>query len=276
MEVLHFLQKYGDVEISHAVNPTPDNASFERHCHARYELLYLLDGKGSFVVEGEEYPLVPHSLFLFRPYEYHYVRPESGRTYDRIILYFETDALPRTLLHHALLKSRGGNHFLLSAPSHPIRAAFDALIGGISALSKDGTGETPEAEALLRASIAQILLLLTREEPRLSSGNDNGTVRRVIDYLNQNLENEFSLDVLAREFYVSKYHLCRLFHEQTGVTLFNYYNTKKIALAQQLIAEGRSATSVSIRLGFRDYSTFYRTYKKYAGEPPKRRLCKTE
>lgn len=276
MEALQFFQKYGDIEISHDVNPTPDVTRFERHCHARYELLYLLDGKGSFIVEGEEYSLVPHSLFLFRPYEYHYVRPASGHAYDRIVLYFEADTLPAALLHHSLLTARVGNHFSLGAAGHPIRAAFEALSGGIAALSRNGTEATPEAEALLRASITQILLLLTHEEPKPAMGNDNGTIRRVIDYLNQSLESELSLDALAREFYVSKYHLCRLFREQTGVTLFNYYNTKRMALARQLIADGKGATSVALRLGFRDYSTFYRAYKKYVGEPPKRRLRETK
>ncbi len=272
METLHIHQIYNDIEISHAINPTPDDTTFEQHCHGRYELLYLLDGTGTYIVEGVEYPLVPHSLFLLRPYEYHYVRPACGHSYNRIVIYFEKSALPPPLPEHPLLTAPQGNYFSLSATGNPIRAAFEALGGGIAALSQNGTEATPEAEALLRASIVQILLLLTKEAPKPSSEGDGGTVRRVIDYLNLHLQEELSLDTIAKEFYISKYHLCRIFHEHTGATLFTYYNTKRMGMAQRLIHEGQSATSVALQLGFRDYSTFYRAYKKYTGEPPKRRL----
>lgn len=275
MQTKLFFRKYGDIEISHTVNPTPSGECFERHCHAKYELLYLLDGRGTYTVEGAEYPLLPHSLFLLRPYEYHHARTESGRPYDRIVIYFETSALPEAILHHPLLKSSDGNYFALSSVANPIRAAFEALIGGIAALSKNGTNTTPAAEALLRASIAQILLLLTQETPTSATNGELGTVRRVIDYLNHHLEDELSLDLLAKEFYISKYHLCRIFRKQTGVTLFAYYNTKRMALAQRWIAEGKNATAVSLRLGFRDYSTFYRAYRKHTGEAPKRTAKET-
>jgi len=270
-----FYQNCGDFEISHSLTPETDGECFERHCHARYELLYLLDGKGSYTVEGAEYPLLPHSLFLLRPYEYHCVRTEIGRKYDRIVIHFETSAIPEAILDHPLLGSSDGNYFALSSVANPIRAAFEALLGGIGALSKKETDSSRAAEALLRASIAQILLLLTQETPTLATNGELGTVRRVIDYLNHHLEDELSLDLLAKEFYISKYHLCRLFRDQTGVTLFAYYNTKRMMLAQKWIAEGKSASSVAARLGFRDYSTFYRAYKKHTGEAPKRAVKET-
>lgn len=272
MEKMNIFQKYNDIEISHSVNSSPDGKRFEKHCHGRYELLYLLDGKGSYIVEGAEYPLVPHSLFLLRPYEYHYVLPTHTHSYERIVIYFEKSSLPKALSEHPLLSTPQGNFFSLASPRNPIRSAFEALCGGIAALSNNGTDSTPEAEALLRASITQILLLLTREVPTYTEQEERHTVRRIIEYLNLHLESELSLDAIAKEFYISKYHLCRLFREQTGVTLFTYYNTKRIALAAQMIGEGKSATSVSLSLGFRDYSTFYRAYKKYIGEAPKRTL----
>lgn len=273
LKIRLFFQKCEDVEISHNLTPETNGECFERHCHAKYELLYILDGKGSYTVEGAEYPLLPHSLFLLRPYEYHYVRTDVGRPYDRVVIYFETGALPAAILDHPLLTASDGNYFALSSVANPVRAAFEALLGGIETLSKDGARSAPASEALLRASLTQILLLLTQETPTSAANKEASTVRRVIDYLNMHLEDELSLDLLTKEFYISKYHLCRVFREQTGVTLFAYYNTKRMMLAQKWIAEGRSASSVSARLGFRDYSTFYRAYKKHTGEAPKRSLA---
>ena len=64
------------------------DAHFERHCHDHCELLYILHGEGRVVVEGVEYPMRPNTVFLIRPYEFHYVRPKRGTRYERCVLEF--------------------------------------------------------------------------------------------------------------------------------------------------------------------------------------------
>jgi len=188
-----------------------------------------------------------------------------------VVIYFDDSILPEAVKNHPLLHENLGNCFPLNALSTPICAAFDAL-SGIGALSKNGTVSTPESEALLRATVTQIILLLTREQPKMPEDDGSGVVHRVIEYLNEHLTEELSLETLAKEFFISKYHLCRIFHARTGASIFNYFNTKRIALAQQMIADGENATAVAVRLGFRDYSTFYRAYRKQTGQSPVRKL----
>ena len=52
--------------------------------------------------------------------------------------------------------------------------------------------------------------------------------------------------------------------------MFSYLTTKRIALAQQHLEEGMPAIRVAESVGFRDYSVFYRAYKKITGESPSR------
>jgi AraC-like DNA-binding protein len=93
-------------------------------------------------------------------------------------------------------------------------------------------------------------------------------VTRVIDHLNRNLTDELSLDALSQQFFVSKYYLCHAFRRQTGVSIFAYVNTKRIAMAQQLLANGEPATSVAYAVGYGTYSSFYRAFCKQTGHPP--------
>ncbi|MBQ8309568.1 MAG: AraC family transcriptional regulator [Clostridia bacterium] len=271
MDNNRILLTYPSLQYSNSASPIPNTSTFESHCHGTYEIIYILQGGGKHIVEGIEYPLHPHALLLMRPYEYHYVCPDRNRAYERIVLYFDEDALPTAVKSHPLLHDYSGNYFPLNTLNNPIRAAFDAL-DGIGALSQNGTVNTPEAEALLRATITQIVLLLTKETPETPLSDDLGVVHRVIEHLNGHLTEELSLEALAREFFISKYHLCRIFHRQTGASIFTYFNTKRIALAQQMIADGENATAVAMRLGFRDYSTFYRAYRKQTGQAPVRKL----
>ena len=271
MESNRILLNYPTLQYSHSESAIPNTERFEVHCHGTYELIYILQGEGKHVIEGIEYPLHAHTLFLMRPYEYHYICPDRNRAYERVVLYFDDASLPASVKDSPLLAENGGRCFSIGSPGNPIRAAFDAL-SGIAALSQNGTACTPESEALLRATIAQIVLLLTKEEPRTPLSDESGVVHRVIDYLNDHLYEDICLDTVAKEFFISKYHLCRIFHKQTGASMFHYFATKRVALARQMIADGENATNVAIRLGFRDYSTFYRAYRKQTGESPVRKL----
>ena len=52
------------------------------------------------------------------------------------------------------------------------------------------------------------------------------------------------------------------------MSVFSYLATKRIALAEQLLEDGLPANEVAERVGFHDYSVFYRAYKKTTGRSP--------
>ena len=267
-----FLQNYQGIHCSHSQTEVKKDF-FEHHCHNVYEINYVLQGDGKCIVEGKEFHLHPKALFLMRPYEYHYVQPKATVPYNRIIINFDEQILPGSLKAHSLLQMGGGNYFSLAESTSPLHSALEALKGVIP-LSGNGMKNTPEAEAFLRATIPQILLLLTPEQPKAALGEDSGVAVRIIEYLKRHLNEELFLEEIAKEFFVSKYHLCRVFREQTGGSIFSYFNAKRMALAQQMIAGGEKATIVAEKLGFRDYSTFYRAYRKQTGTSPIRKLSK--
>ena len=266
-----FLQQYNGIRASHSSFDVSDSAKFERHCHSSHELIYILQGEGKYIVEGVEYPLHPHALLLMRPYEYHYVCPQSNQPYERVVIHFDEQKLPDCLRTNPMLHEHGSNYFSLKNVNNPVRAAYE-MLDDLIALSHDGMQQTPEAELFLRATVTQILLLLARETPAVAPAGEPGTVLRIIDYLNSHLCEEISLEALAREFFISKYHLCRIFHAQTGASIFTYFNTKRMALARKMIAGGETATAAATTLGFRDYSSFYRAYRKQFGESPVRKI----
>ena len=248
---------------------SPDTPFEHRHCHDAHELIYIRGGSGKYIIEGAEYPIHPHALFFMRPYEYHCALPHSDVPYERIVLRFDESLLPVAARRLALMHEPRGNYFSVVSPASPLRAAFETL-DGICVLLNDGHEE--DAEELLHATLTQILLLLSVKLPNEPTAKTSATVTRVIEYLNAHLHEELSIDALAKEFFISKYHLCRLFRRQTGASILTYFNAKKLALAKQMIADGENATAVALKLGFGDYSTFYRAYCKQMGESPVRRL----
>ena len=78
--------------------------------------------------------------------------------------------------------------------------------------------------------------------------------------------------MLAEKFYISKYYLCRAFHKATGLTVHDYIRLKRLNLARELKAEGKSISEAAMMAGFTDYSSFYRAYLKEYGVSPRNDL----
>ena len=99
---------------------------------------------------------------------------------------------------------------------------------------------------------------------------------RVIKYLNEHIYKVVSLDKIAKKFFVSKFYLCRAFKKHNGISVHGYINQKRVMYAKQLIESGESASAAAYRVGFGDYSAFYRAYVKLIGRAPTSQECEDE
>lgn len=255
--------------LSYSFTQEPDPQRFERHCHGSYELLYVAKGRGRYVVEGSEYPMTSHSLLLLRPYEYHYVCPERDHPYERYVINFRPEApFFGKQISESLMGEGTGVYFPAESISEGIRNAFESLHQLSQFPSRGRVEPEKEGSVLLRSVLTQILLLLGVAHPEQAPAAGENLLTEVIGYINENLQEPLTLDGLSRRFFVSKYALCRAFREYTGTTFLSYVTTKRIVAARQMIEQGEAATDVAYRVGFRDYSSFYRAYRKQTGHAP--------
>ena len=93
-------------------------------------------------------------------------------------------------------------------------------------------------------------------------------INEIILYINRNLTSKLTLDTLSGRFYMSRYYISHLFTEKTGITLKEYITKKRIMLAKEKLLEKKPLGQVAREVGFSDYSSFYRAFKKTLGYPP--------
>ncbi len=84
---------------------------------------------------------------------------------------------------------------------------------------------------------------------------------RIINYINRHISDNLSLDVICERYYISKSHLCHIFKKATAMTVCEYITAKRLVAAKQLILSGISPQGY-IRVRLRDYSVFYRAFKR--------------
>ena len=93
--------------------------------------------------------------------------------------------------------------------------------------------------------------------------------RRLIRYMENNYMYKLSLDDLADQFHISKYHLSREFRKYTGYSPGEYLIMLRIQHASILLAQSElSVKTIAAQAGFSNMSNFIGQIKKRTGMTP--------
>jgi len=260
-----FSLKIGNISVSSAFNETIPKNLNENHCHDHYELLYVVKGTGKYIVEGVEFVVRPRTLMLFRPFAYHHVSIDESGEYERFVIHFSKTAVPAHVL--SMLERISGDDDV-SGSYYPPSAIPEALLSAFDRFEVASVLPEEERAAYVKTLLSEIIILLSASKGEFMLNTEEELGAKVIRYLNSNIERDINLDKLARRFFVSKYHLCRAFKKHNGISIHGYLVQKRITYAKQLIESGETASGAAYKVGFGDYSAFYRAYVKIVGKAP--------
>lgn len=94
-------------------------------------------------------------------------------------------------------------------------------------------------------------------------------VLQAISYIHENYSRKISLASVAEHVGLSSGYLCRIFKEETGVSINAYINNLRMTHAGELLADKNSyIKEVAISVGFEDQLYFKRLFKRYYGVTP--------
>lgn len=254
--------------ISETFTEAPSNINFRLHNHDDYEILFFFEGDARYVVEERTYSLEPCDIIIIRKHEMHRIYHNSPARYRRSVLmvspeFFRANNCPEYEAQFLNASSDIGNK--LSGDVVRSSGLYDAFLR-YKKYSNNFTvdGGTP----ILRSIMTEILYLLNQSTMFSSSDLAGSPIKPVISYLNNHYTEEITLDGLEEQFYLSKYYLCRTFRRDTGLTIHEYLNRKRLTRVGELKKEGKSIGEAAQLAGFRDYSSFYRAYMKENGMSP--------
>lgn len=109
---------------------------------------------------------------------------------------------------------------------------------------------------------------MTIKNPEIQADYSN-RINRVFNYIDENLESDLSLDVVAGVAFFSPFHFHRIFKIITQETLNDYVKRRRIEKsASDLLHKTITATEVAHKYGFSNISSFSRAFKKHFGISP--------
>ncbi len=96
-------------------------------------------------------------------------------------------------------------------------------------------------------------------------------LRRALAFIELNLHTHLSLERVAREAGISKFHFCRHFKAAVGMSFREFLARRRIERASMLLRDQkRTVTEVYLEVGFKDLSHFGRVFRRITGYPPSR------
>lgn len=95
-------------------------------------------------------------------------------------------------------------------------------------------------------------------------------INKILEYIDNNLNNDLSLEKLAKLANYSPFHLHRLFKIYTTETINTFINRKRIEKIALLLISRKdfTITELALNYGFNSISSFTRTFKKTYGISP--------
>lgn len=104
----------------------------------------------------------------------------------------------------------------------------------------------------------------------LPSGLSPTILKQVLDYINDHLEQDLSLEELASIAQISLYHFCRSFKQSTGFAPHQYVIRQRVERAKLLLKGGKMGVlEVALVCGFTHQSHLNRHFKRLTGVTPK-------
>lgn len=252
------------------------NIEFEFHYHEFNKIIIFISGNVTYLIEGKAYKLKPWDILLVSGSEVHKPLIDVSEPYERIVIWVNSRFLEQYNNNDCNLLA--SFELAVKQKFNMLRLSSELLINIKHILSQleDACKSSDFGSRILKNSLfLQLLVYLNRLYMGMESNKElndieyDENIGAILDYINENISEELSIDNISCKFYISKYYLMHKFKKQTGYTVHNYILQKRLIMSNSLIKNGKSITQVCAECGFGDYSTFFRAFKKMFGVSPK-------
>lgn len=232
--------------------------------HDAIEIIYLKRGDLSYVMEGKKYRVTKHHLILTRPGVQHFIEFNDSEKYERYDMIFDASFVTAEIYERI-----PADLDIIDFSDYPM---INELFKRMDYYYKYYDGENYKKLLchLIDEVFYNIGIALESSSKRLTANayTANPLVLKAVQYIEDNLENRFTLEEMCKKLGITQSYLRQLFLLHLHTSPKKFILAKRLSLAQEMIRSGEKPTKIYFSLGFSDYSAFYRDYKKFFGYPP--------
>ena len=244
--------------------------------------------KGDVAVTGGDRHIILNrgEVAFHQPGEFHDVQATGHSAPNLVVVSFQCDSPAMEFFRGKILQVDETERNLLADIVIEARRCFDCRLDD-PYLQNMPRKEAEQfgAEQLIRLYLEHFLIHLLRRaaqpislekasirpRPQKSTKkkSDMELFNRVADYLEAHLDGHVTIEEVCRENLIGRSQLQKIFREQSGLGIIEYFSLMKVNAAKQLIRTNRmNFTQIAEQLGYTSIHYFSRQFKKVTGRTP--------
>ncbi len=261
----HFVDTHMDISFG--------DISVNLHSHNFYEIVYVLSNSGTQYLIGTNRYLLQHGdIILVPPGIGH--KPlfpsELAEPYKRIVLWISTDFMDGLRYIHSDYTPKFKNNVYLLRTAG---TAWESIGKYFQAGLKEAQEKKQGWQFALCGNTLQLLTAcsraLTEPDVQHQKTEKPELLDNVVSYIESHLQEKITLSDTAARFFVSESTIGQTFQKKMHVSFYHYVTQRRLISAKSMILEESNLEILSEKVGFTDYSTFYRAFKKEFGISPR-------
>lgn len=247
--------------------------AYSGEVHDFWELVYA-DKKNLFITAGaKEIELEAGQMYLHKPNEFHNIRCDGKRAANSVIISFDCSTPELMSVAGRVITLGENERRLIGSVVKEASASFTTPLGNpytnVMELSQAGGFGTQQ---MIRLSVEMLLIRLIREninEGPVKIKKNNALLAQITDFLSENVEKKLTFEDILKHFNLSASVVKKIFREQMGCGIMDYFVRLKIDKAKELIREENyTFTEIAEILGFNTSQYFTTVFKRVSGMTP--------
>lgn len=257
--------------------------SFDGEKHDFWELVYVDKGIIEISADKRVYRLRQGEMIFHKPCEFHALKANGSIAPNLVIVSFECKSKAVKFFCDRIFTINGEQKDCLSTIVKEAGRAFSSRLSDPELKKLERRKETAfGAEQLIKISLEHLLILLYRSNfikinnsgeksmSVLSERLDKNIVGDIIEYMNENIGENYSFEDFASLVNISPTRLKVIFRQKTGMGVMRYFKSLKIARAKLFIRENDyNFTQIAMILGYASIHSFSRQFKAVEGMSPR-------
>ncbi len=230
------------------------------HLHHELEVVWAAHDGIKVTCDGESYTLNENDLFIAFPNCTHSYEDKWSEKRN-LLMIFKPEQFP---MFAELMKSKKPICPVVRNCSGRIGHAVEGLLCTVNSVPY------PYREPIMIGYLTVIIsefaqtTQMTERNQRDISG-----LHRLLEYCSNNYHKDLTLDILARELYMSRYYISHLFNDSLGISMHEYLNSLRVNEAKRLLRnESVPVTEIAEIVGFGTQRTFNRVFLAKTGHTP--------
>jgi AraC-like DNA-binding protein len=228
---------------------------------AQHKFYYILDGRCTIRINGQDYAGIPGRWFFIPAGTLHGYANDSTQPFSKYWMHF--DLMPHD---KDLFSAINLPYYIDIAPNGPVDNLFEVF----SKIAKSSNLiDKLQTKSLLFSLLSEYIYLSSTETVHVSRERDPQS-EQLLSYIRTHLQEELPNTVLASYVHMDGRSFIRYFKKLTGYPPAKYITLRRMELAKNLLEESDlSISDIMYRSGFNDLSYFSKLFKKHYSLSPR-------